>query len=37
MRIIVGVSSISDEEIDSILDRNGDYLEGDLDMSGKSV
>lgn len=37
MRTTMGLSSLSDEKIDSILDRNGDYLEGDLDMSGKSV
>ena len=37
MRTFVGLSSLSDEKIDSILDRDGDYLEGYLDMSGKSV
>lgn len=37
MRKFIGVSCFSDEEIDSILDRNGDYLEGDLYMNGKLV
>lgn len=30
-----GVSSLSDEEIGSILDRARGYLEGDLDMDGE--
>lgn len=37
MGTVVGLSGMNDEEIDSVLDTNGDYLEGDLDMSGKPV
>lgn len=29
--------SLSDEEIDGILDRNRGYLDGDLRVNGKSV
>lgn len=37
MRTIVGLSRLSDEKIDSILDRERDYLDRNQDLSGKSV
>lgn len=32
-----GVSSLRDEEIDGILDRNRGYLVGDLRVDGESI